>query len=92
MVSSIDTTKQKLLELTNKIKFFRDSMDHNLLICKIEQELCEFSEFQCTFHNSPDRWEYYIRTPLRHSENFLHTRYQPDRIDALNNAIKDLIL
>jgi hypothetical protein len=44
--STINHEQHKLQELKCRIEFFRDSMDHDMLIGQIERELQTFCEFQ----------------------------------------------
>ena len=44
--SAINHEQHKLQELKCRIEFFRDSMDHDILIGSIERELQTFCEFQ----------------------------------------------
>lgn len=85
-----DPTLGKFTELKHRIEFLRNSVDSDIIIGAIERELCEFTEFQCTFNKFSKSWEYYIRSSIKHSEFYVTKRYQLTKLDALYAALADL--
>ncbi len=73
---------ERFKELVKRIEFLRNTTSEAELIHAIEQELCTFCEFQCTFHKyAKCYWDYYIRCDLK---------YPPKDIPKSDNKLESL--
>jgi len=69
--------KQQLLELASRIEFFQSTMDHDILIGRIERELAKLTPFKCACDRDLDWWYDFSKFPTG-----AYT-YEPDKLQAL---------
>jgi len=86
---SIDHTKQQLFELAKKIEFFRNSMDEDTLVAKIERELGTITGFavEYTTHAPKTRWWYTFKSLPKHTTDSSTYTYDPTRLQALYDEL-----
>jgi hypothetical protein len=96
-VSAINHEQHRLSELKHRIEFFRDSMDHDLLIGSIERELQTFCEFQYEYSKdvfdiaSKPLHSFGIRVLGMPQQRRTATRPRETKLEALWNESHNLI-
>ena len=96
-MAAIDSDTNILMDLLNRIKFFRNSMEESALVSSIEYELAKHFEFQLNVINthstdnpySKRQWEYYIRCSLRYPN--IPIPKSESRLDSLATNLEFLL-
>jgi hypothetical protein len=89
--STINHEQHKLQELKCRIEFFRDSMDHDMLIGQIERELQTFCEFQYGFGiTSEPLHRFRIRVLGMHQQSRTFPITRATKLDAIWDALDAL--
>ena len=55
-----------IMDLINRINFFKSSMEEHILVAVIEQELAKRFEFQVSRNDAYPHWDYYIRCSIQY--------------------------
>lgn len=70
MATTINSDLKLIMDLINRINFFKSSMEEHVLVAVIEQELAKHFEFQVTCSGSARQlrihWSYYIRCSIQY--------------------------
>ena len=70
MATTINSDLKLIMDIINRINFFKSSMEEHVLVANIEQELAKHFEFQVTCDGSDRQlrvhWSYYIRCSIRY--------------------------
>jgi hypothetical protein len=72
MATASNPDLNRIIDLINRINFFKSSMEEHVLVAVIEQELAKHFEFQVTCNGNAKRlrthWSYYIRCCIQYPE------------------------
>ena len=72
MATASNPDLNRIIDLINRINFFKSSMEEHVLVAVIEQELAKHFEFQVTCNGNAERlrthWSYYIRCCIQYPD------------------------
>ena len=90
MATASNPDLNRIIDLINRINFFKSSMEEHVLVAVMEQELANHFEFQVTCNATPSlyaHWKYYIRCSTQYP-----TAPHPQHSSRLTSLLTNLEL